>query len=146
MIGSRTAAQWYALVVGIALLAIGGVDLAGSLASAIFGADGFWGRTHVTVFSLDGGRALLHLAVGLAGLACWRRPVSARVFALTAGVAYAALAAWGLLLETQVLWALHTRLADDVLHGVIGLAGVVVGAVSPLHLQPGTPRAQLDYA
>lgn len=146
MIGRKTVAQWYALLVGILLLAMGIAGVLVAAGWALFGSGSF-GHAHVlAIFSLEGWGAILDLLLGLLGLATWRRAGSARLYALAVGLAFLAIGAWGIASDAWALWVLDTTLADDVLHLFVGALGVISLVASPWHVRTSTPRARLDYA
>lgn len=122
---SRTAAQVYALTLGLLLLAaavVGFVLHPLGLAASSFD---YW---H------DGSYVL----VGLLGLATWRRADSARIFALSCGLLYFVLGAWGVAASIAsiedvgfVLVEPHP-VRDGLLAGV-GITGIAIGSFSPRH-------------
>jgi Domain of unknown function (DUF4383) len=122
VIASRTPAQLYALVIGLALLAAG---LVGFLSSSAFGSPGKTG-TVLGILEVNGWHNLVHLASGLLGLAVASRPRAARTYAGAFGTTYLVVAIWGLTLGPSgaILSFLPVNLADDVLHLLIALWGV----------------------
>lgn len=137
MYESRTVAQYYTLALGLLLLAIG---VAGFVAEAVnaIGKPTFDAAENVTIFRLDLWHSSLHTLAGLLALATWRRADSARMYAITIGVIYLATAAWGFFgpdagLERDVFGLMQVRLADDIVHAVIGAASVLVGYFSRRH-------------
>lgn len=144
MYESRTAAQVFTLALGLALLTIGIAGFVAEAAIAAFASNGF-GVRHVTIFFLDPWHSGLHTLAGLLGLATWRRADSARVYAIAIGALYLLVAVWGFTIWSvgpgnEVFGLMHIRLADNIAHAVIGVAGLVVGLASPWHGAYPVPR------
>ena len=124
-------ARLYAALVGGALVIAGiigffyeasfetGDDLR---ADAVFG-----------VLDVNGWHNLLHIAIGLLGLAA--AGYAARSYALAFGLAYVILAIWGFL-ETEdgfgaILDVIPVNTEDNFLHLILGLTGLAAGAATP---------------
>ncbi|HVE68346.1 MAG TPA: DUF4383 domain-containing protein [Solirubrobacteraceae bacterium] len=128
MDSTRTPSQLYALVVGGTLVFAG---LIGFLYSTSFGAPGEVDE----VFGLLGVNAwhnLVHIATGVAGLFALRYGAAgARAYAGGLGLVYVAIAIWGFALgEGNLLGFIPVNTEDNVLHTVIGLAGLGAYAAS----------------
>ncbi len=117
----------YATVVGALLTILG---IVGFFYGGSFGSPGEVGRV-VGVFDVNGWHNAIHLATGLVGLVA--AGSSARPYALGLGAAYLALAMWGFVIGSgePVLGAVPVNAADDVLHLVLGLAGLGAGLATP---------------
>ena len=123
----RTPAQLYALVVG-AVLTIAGI--LGFFYSAAFGTPG---RVEPVLGILDvnGWHNVVHLASGLLGLAVMGSVESARTYALAFGLVYLVVAIWGFVVgDGTILGFLPVNMPDNVLHLVLGVAGLAAGASS----------------
>lgn len=123
MYESKTTAQFYALAVGLVLLALGvaGFIVLGFENKVV----GPWNSTAYTLG-------------GLLGLATWRRADSARAYAIGVGLFYGLLAGWGFLAFAGVvgypyLGLLSHTLAGAIFHAVLGVASFIIGFTSPRH-------------
>ena len=123
----RTPAQLYALLFGIALLAVG---IIGFIADASFGAGSDVNGSDLILFEVNGWHNIVHILSGLAGLALWRRPDTARLYALGFGGTYLVVTIWGFLTGDQVLWLVPVDTADNLLHLLISLVGIAAGLSS----------------
>jgi hypothetical protein len=116
-------AQLYALIVGAVLLIIGGI---GFLYSASFGSpgqvDALFG-----LFDVNAWHNIIHIVTGALGLLLFR--TAAREYAFGIGVLYLVVAVWGFLLGDgeSILGFIPINTADNVLHLVIGIAGLGAG-------------------
>jgi hypothetical protein len=135
---ARTPAQIYALAFGITLLVIG---IAGFFADASFGTGDGLSGDELVAFEVNGWHNLVHVASGLLGLALWRRPDTARSYALGFGAVYAVVTLWGFLDGDTVLWLLPVNTADNLLHLAIAAAGIIAGLASSPEPRRQTPRA-----
>jgi Domain of unknown function (DUF4383) len=125
----RTPAQVYALVFGITLVIAG---IAGFFADASFGdvGSGVQGD-ELIVFEVNGWHNVVHLLSGLLGLALAGSPAGARGYALGFGGVYLLVSLWGLIDGSDVLFGLlPVNGADNVLHILISLAGILAGLAS----------------
>jgi hypothetical protein len=118
--------QVIALAVGLAYTAVGIVGF------AITGFDEFFGRnTGETLlgFELNPAHNVVHLVIGLAGLAMWRRLDYARAYGWALFVGYGAAFVYGLFaVEEQDINILSLNGADNGLH----LASAAVGLAAAL--------------
>jgi Domain of unknown function (DUF4383) len=71
---------------------------------------------------------VVHLAVGLAGLALWRRPGGVRGYGLLVAVLYAAVLVYGLVAAGRPWDVLNVNRADNLLHLGTVVLGLVVAA------------------
>jgi hypothetical protein len=123
----RTPAQLYALLFGIVLLVVG---LVGFIADSSFGTGSGVEGSDLIVFEVNGWHNIVHILSGLLGLALWRRPDSARAYALGFGAVYLVVTIWGFITGDQVLWLIPVDTADNILHLLIAAAGLAAGLAS----------------
>lgn len=118
--------QTLALVVGAVYLLIGIVGF------FITGFDNFFGHTGQTLvgFEINGMHNVVHLLVGVAGLALARTLAGARTFGLLLAVAYGAAFLYGLFAVGRDWDFLSLNWADNILHLVSAVVGgaIVAGA------------------
>jgi hypothetical protein len=135
---SYTPARLYATVFG-AVLVIAGII--GFFYNSTFTSNE---RIHDDVFGIlavNGWHNVVHIATGLLGLLMMS--TAAREYALGLGVVYIGVAIWGFVLGTghSILSIVPVNTADNVLHLVIGLAGIAAGLATQARLEPRTARA-----
>jgi hypothetical protein len=124
---ARTPAQWYCLIVGAVLLLVG---ILGFIADASFDfGDGVDGGSFLG-FEVNGTHNLVHLLSGIVLLAAFRRRDTARAVAIVFGLTYGLVAIIGLIDGSDVLTVLPVNAADNVLHVLLSVAGVVAGLMS----------------
>jgi hypothetical protein len=120
----QSAAAVYGLVVGVLLVALG---VGGFFYNGTFTSDRGVHDDLLGVLSVNGWHNLLHVATGAAALA-W----ASRTCAFGLGGLYAGLAAWGFALGSghSILGIVPVNTADNVLHLLVGIAGLGAAAVS----------------
>ena len=130
-------ATLYATVAG-AVLTIAGI--VGFFYSGSFGSPGEVDKVLGT-FAVNGWHNVLHLATGLAALIA--AGYAARQCALGLGALYLVLAAWGFIIGSgdSILGVVPVNGQDNVLHLVLGLAGLVAGAATPARTPMATTAA-----
>lgn len=116
-------AQKAALATGVAF------TIAGIAGFAITGFENFVGHTDKTLlgFEINGLHNVVHLLIGLAGLALWRRVDTARAFGWLLFVGYGATFFYGLAVANQRegnILSLNT--ADNFLHLTSALVGLAI--------------------
>jgi hypothetical protein len=123
--GERHPAQWLALAVGAVYTAIG---VAGFF---LTGFDGFVepeGELLLGIFEINPLHNLVHLVIGLAGLALWMRLDMARWYGWLLVVVYAPVFVYGLFVadtnDAENFLALNQ--ADNWLHAISALAGLAI--------------------
>ncbi len=113
-----------------AALAIGAVyTLIGLLGFAVTGFDDFAEKTGETLlgFEINPLHNIVHLVIGIAGLAMWWRPVLARTFGWMLFVGYGATFFYGLAVAGQEEGnILSINVADNFLHLASALAGLAI--------------------
>jgi len=134
MTSTKTPAQLYSLVFGATLLVAG---IAGFLVDSSFGPLGSDVEgSNLILFEVNGIHNIVHLAYGALGLALWRNPASARLFALGFGAVYLLVTVLGFAMGTNVLGIIPINAADNVLHLTIAAVGLVAGLASRTVAEP----------
>jgi hypothetical protein len=127
----RSPAQVFALVIGLALA---GAGVLGFFYNASFGTgDGTDRDAVLGVLDVNGWHNLVHIASGALGLLVAGSYGGARAFALGAGAVYLVVAALGFLAGDgeEILHLIPVNTEDNVLHLLIGIAGVGAGLATP---------------
>jgi hypothetical protein len=116
-------AQLYALVVGAVLLLAG---IVGFAYSASFGSPGEVDSVF-GILDVNAWHNIVHIATGALGLLLFR--TFAREYALGLGAVYIVVAIWGFVIGDgeSILGFIPINTEDNVLHLVIGLAGLGAG-------------------
>ena len=133
----RSPAQLYALVFGATLVLAG---ILGWFYSASFGSpgevDGVLG-----ILDVNGWHNLVHMATGVLGLLSLGYG-AARTYALGLGVVYIAVSIWGFVIGDgeSILSIIPVNTEDNVLHLLIGMAGLGAYAATPAVTKPTTAR------
>ena len=132
---SRSPAQLYALVFGATLVVAGVI---GFFYSSSFGSpgevDGVLG-----ILDVNGWHNVVHIATGVLGLISLGYS-SARLYALGLGAVYVVVAIWGFAVGDggEILGFIPVNTEDNVLHVLIGLAGLGAYAATPAVTKPTT--------
>ena len=131
------ASQWLALLVG---LAYAGAGVAGFVMTGFAGfADHDAGQS-LLGFGVTPLHNLVHLAVGLGGLASWRDLRRTFAFGATLAVFYGAVALYGVVAVGEDWDPLAINWADNGLHAVSALAGVAIAFTAvAADRRPGPP-------
>ena len=133
----RTPAQLYALVFGATLVVAG---IIGFFYSASFGSpgevDGVLG-----ILDVNGWHNIVHIATGVLGLMALGYS-AARTYALGLGAVYVAVAIWGFAVGDggAILGFIPVNTEDNILHVLIGAAGLGAYAATPAAAKPTTRR------
>jgi Domain of unknown function (DUF4383) len=123
----QTPARLYALVFG-AVLVIAGII--GFFYNSTFTDDKSVRDSVFGILEVNGWHNVVHIATGVLGLAAFALGAyAARTYALGLGLVYIAVAVWGFVIgnHDSILSVVPVNTEDDVLHLVIGLAGVGAG-------------------
>jgi hypothetical protein len=123
----RTPAQLYALIVGGTLLVAG---IIGFFYSSAFGSPGEVDAVF-GILDVNGWHNVVHIVTGALGLAALG--YAARAYAGGLGVVYLIVAIWGFVIGDgeSILGFIPVNTEDNVLHLILGLAGVGAYAASP---------------
>ena len=123
---SRTPAQLYALVVGATLFVAG---IIGFFYSSSFGSPGEVDSVF-GILDVNAWHNIVHLVTG--GLGLLALGYAARSYALGLGVVYLVVAAWGFIIgnHESILGFIPVNTEDNVLHLILGLAGLAAGAAT----------------
>lgn len=119
----RHPAQWLALAIGVIYTLIG---LAGF---AVTGFDQFAEVTNETLlgFEINPLHNIVHLVIGLAGLALWSKLSSARMYGWLLALAYGATFLYGLVaVNNEDINFLSLNQADNILYLLSALAGLAI--------------------
>ena len=132
----RTPAQLYALLVGGTLVIAG---IIGFFYSSDFGSPGKVDDVF-GILSVNGWHNVVHIATGVLGLLAFRAYASARGYAFGLGVVYIAVAVWGFIIGSgdSILSIIPVNAPDNVLHVLIGVAGIAAGMATPAVPKPTT--------
>jgi hypothetical protein len=130
-------AKLYATLVGAVLTIVG---ISGFFYSASFGSPGSVGDAF-GILAVNGWQNVFHLATGLLGLAA--AGYAAREYALGVGLVYVVVAIWGFIIGSgdSILSILPVNTEDNILHLILGLTGLAVGAATPTGAPAGRAPA-----
>jgi Domain of unknown function (DUF4383) len=95
----------------------------------------------IGVFMVNPLHNIVHILVGLAGLALARTPAGARTYGWLLFVGYAAVAVYGFIAVGKSWDFLAINSADNVLHVVTALIGLII-ALAPVHEAVGSPSSR----
>jgi Domain of unknown function (DUF4383) len=142
-VDERSPAQVFALVIGLALV-VGGI--AGFFYSASFSTgDDIEREALLGILDVNGWHNMVHIATGVLGLAVAASYGGARGYAIGIGVVYLLVAAAGFIAGDgeEILSLLPVNTEDNVLHLLIGIAGLGAGLLTPA-VPPPSVLAQAD--
>ena len=107
--------------------------LVGIVGFFITGFDNFFGHTgeKLLIFQINPFHNVVHLVIGLAGIALSRSLAGARTYGWLLAVGYGAAFVYGLFAIDQSWDFLHLNWADNILHVVTALAGLAI-ALGPV--------------
>ncbi len=133
----RTPAQWYCLLVGLALVLAGalGFLVNGSFSDARFGLDfddgEFLNGDLFLGLEVNGWHNVVHIATGaLLLLGAWSRG-AAKSVALAFGLAYVAVTVIGFIDGDDALNLITINLADNLLHAALAVTAILAALLSP---------------
>jgi hypothetical protein len=134
----RSPAQIYALLFGAVLVTAG---IIGFFYEASFSTGDSAKYDEVFgILGVNGWHNLVHIASGAIGLAVAGSYANARLYALGLGAIYIVLAIWGFALDNPdlLLDLVPLNDEDNVLHLLIGIAGIGAGLATPAIPAPST--------
>ncbi|HEV3378153.1 MAG TPA: DUF4383 domain-containing protein [Thermoleophilaceae bacterium] len=135
---TRSPAQLFALVIGATLVVAG---IGGFFYNASFGSgDGTERDAVLGILDVNGWHNLVHILSGAVGLAVSGAYDGSRLYALGFGVIYLVVAALGFAAGDgdEIFNLIPVNTEDNVLHLLIGFAGVGAGLLTPAAPAPST--------
>jgi uncharacterized protein DUF4383 len=138
---SRSPAQVFALVIGATLVVAG---IAGFFYNASFGTgDGTERDAVLGILDVNGWHNVVHVLSGLLGLALAGAYDGSRLYALGFGAIYLVVALLGFVAGDgdEIFNLIPVNTEDNVLHLLIGIAGVGAGLATPSTPAPSTASA-----
>ena len=134
---SRSPAQLYALVFG-AVLTVAGII--GFFYNSDFTSDKSVRDAVFGILDVNGWHNVVHIATGVLGLAAAGAYASSRGYALGLGVVYIVVAIWGFIVGDgdSILSIIPVNTEDNILHLLIGVAGIAAGMATPAVAEPTT--------
>jgi hypothetical protein len=136
----RSPAQIFALVIGLTLVVAG---IVGFFYNASFGAgDGTERDAVLGILEVNGWHNVVHIVTGVLGLAVAGSYGGSRAYALGLGAIYLVVALLGFLAGNgdEIFNLIPVNTEDNVLHLLIGIAGVGAGLATPATTAPSTAR------
>jgi Domain of unknown function (DUF4383) len=137
----RSPAQVYALVIGVTLVAAG---ILGFFYNSSFETgDGLERDAVLGILDVNAWHNLVHIATGALGLAVAASYGNARLYALGLGVVYLVVALLGFIAGDgeEIFNLIPVNTEDNVLHLLLGIAGVGAGLATPAMPRPTTAPA-----
>jgi hypothetical protein len=138
---TRSAAQVFALVIGATLVVAG---ILGFFYNASFGSgDGTERDAVLGILDVNGWHNVVHVLSGVVGLAVAGAYDGSRLYALGFGAIYLVVALLGFVAGDgdEIFNLIPVNTEDNVLHLLIGLAGVSAGLATPATPAPSTASA-----
>ena len=137
----RSPAQLYALIFGITLV---GAGIVGFFYEASFSSGDNAARDAVFgILDVNGWHNLVHILSGVIGLAVVGSYANARLYALLFGAVYIVVAIIGFIYGNgdEIFSIVPVNTEDNVLHALIGIAGIGAGMATPAEPAPTTTPA-----
>lgn len=137
---TRSPAQLYALIFG-AVLTVAGII--GFFYNSDFTSDKSVRDAVFGILDVNGWHNVVHILTGVVGLVAAGSYRSSRAYALGLGLIYIIVAIWGFILGSggSILSIIPVNTADDILHLLIGIAGIAAGMATPAVADPTTRAA-----
>ena len=131
---NRTPAQLYALLIGGTLLVAG---IIGFFYSSDFGSPGEVDSVF-GILDVNGWHNVVHVVTG--GLGLLALGYAARAYAGGLGLVYVVVAIWGFVIgnHESILGFIPVNTEDNVLHAILGIAGLGAYAATPAEAAPTT--------
>jgi hypothetical protein len=134
----RSPAQVYALVIGLTLVAAG---IIGFFYNASFGTgDGTERDAVLGILDVNGWHNVVHIASGVLGLLVVASYDGSRLYAFGLGAVYLLVTLLGFLAGNgdEIFNLIPVNTEDNILHLLIGVAGLAAGLVTPAVQAPST--------
>ena len=133
----RSPAQLYALVFGFVLVVAG---IVGFFYEAEFTSDKSVRDAVFGILDVNGWHNVVHIATGVLGLAAAGSYAYSRTYAFGLGAVYIVVAVWGFVIGDgdSILSIVPVNTEDNVLHLLIGVAGIGAGLATPAAQAPST--------
>ena len=133
----RSPAQLYALVFGVVLV---GAGIIGFFYEADFTSDKGVRDAVFGILDVNGWHNVVHIATGALGLAAAGSYAYSRTYAFGLGAVYIVVAIWGFIIGDgdSILSIIPVNTEDNVLHLLIGVAGIGAGLATPAAPAPST--------
>jgi hypothetical protein len=131
----------YAGVVGATLVVAG---IIGFFYNADFTSDKSVRDAVFGVLDVNGWHNVVHILTGVLGLLAFGAGAyAARTYAMALGVVYLAVAAWGFIVGDgdSILSIIPVNTEDNILHLLLGVAGVAAALVTPAEARASAPPA-----
>jgi hypothetical protein len=142
MNGDRSSpSMLYAGVVGAVLVVAG---IIGFFYNATFTSDESVRDTVFGLLDVNGWHNVVHILTGVLGLVAFRAGAhAARTYALALGVVYLVVAAWGFVVGDgdSILSIIPVNTEDNILHLLLGVAGVGAALATPVEARASAPPA-----
>jgi Domain of unknown function (DUF4383) len=132
---SRSPAQLYAVIFG-AVLTIAGI--VGFFYNSDFTSNKSVHDDVFGILAVNGWHNLVHILSGVVGLIVASSYSSSRVYALGFGAIYILIAIWGFIIGSgdSILTIVPVNTEDNILHLLIGIAGIAAGLATPAVADP----------
>jgi hypothetical protein len=133
----RAPHQYLALVVGVVYLLVGIVGF------AVTGFDGFTEHDHdqkLLIFAINPLHNIVHIVIGLAGIALWSTDARARTYGWLLAIGYGAASIYGLIaVNNEDINVLNINGADNGLHIASTIVGLVIALWPRRDARDGRP-------
>jgi hypothetical protein len=135
----RSPAQLYALIFG-AVLTVAGI--VGFFYNSEFTSDKSVRDAVFGILDVNGWHNVVHILTGILGLIVAANYAASRSYALGIGFIYIIVAIWGFIIGSgdSILSIIPVNTEDNVLHLLIGIAGIAAGLATPAVADPTTVR------
>jgi hypothetical protein len=133
----RSPAQLYALIFGAVLTIVG---ITGFFYNSDFTSDKGTRDAVFGVLDVNGWHNVVHILTGVIGLAVASSYSASRSYALGVGLIYIIVAIWGFIIGSgdSILSIIPVNTEDNILHLLIGVAGIAAGMATPAVADPTT--------
>jgi Domain of unknown function (DUF4383) len=135
----RSPAQLYALIFG-AVLTVAGII--GFFYNSEFTSDKTVRDAVFGILDVNGWHNVVHILTGILGLIVAANYAASRSYALGLGFIYIVVAIWGFIIGSgdSILSIIPVNTEDNILHLLIGIAGIAAGMATPAVADPTTVR------